>query len=83
MALANIIATKGYSPERIDTTAYVTLEKGESGFGISTIKLECTAIVPGIDPATFQELAQDAKKNCPVSKALAAVTILLETELVN
>jgi len=82
MALANIIAQKGFTPESIDTTAQVTMSVGDQGAFISGIKLICKASVPGIDNDTFQSFAMDAKKNCPVSKALASVEISLEAELV-
>lgn len=82
MALANLSAEKGYTPDEINTTAHVSLVKGDKGFYISGIKLVCKASIPGIDTEKFQELATDAKKNCPVSKALSAVDISLEAELV-
>ena len=83
MALANLAAEKGHTPDDIDTTAYVSLVKGDKGHYISGIKLHCKAIIPGMDTEKFQELASDAKKNCPVSKALSAVDIRLEAELVS
>jgi osmotically inducible protein OsmC len=64
----------GFTPTRVHTTASVHLERGESGFGISRIELNTEAEVPGIDEATFQAQAEAAKQNCPVSRALAAVS---------
>lgn len=58
------------------------LEKGAEGFSIPRIDLITEASVPGIDPAKFQETAQNAKKNCPVSKLLAAAQITLDAKLV-
>jgi len=52
------------------------------GFAINPIDLETEAVVPGIDEETFQKLAQDAKENCPVSKALAATPINLKATLI-
>jgi osmotically inducible protein OsmC len=67
-------------PEELATKADVTLEKVESGFQITTIKLTLTARVPGATPERFQELANQAKLNCPLSKVLRA-DISLEATL--
>ena len=72
----------GINVSSIDTTAAVRLVKDGEGFKIDRIALTMEAAVPGIDQARFQELAQGAKKNCPVSKALGAVPeITLEAKL--
>lgn len=63
----------GIAVQSIDTTAAVRLAKDGEGFKIDRIALTLEASVPGIDEARFQQLADGAKKNCPVSKALAAV----------
>lgn len=63
----------GIATGSVDTTAAVRLSKEGEGFKIDRIALTMEATVPGIDEAKFQELAEGAKKNCPVSKALAAV----------
>jgi osmotically inducible protein OsmC len=73
MQLSGILGRAGFEPERVATTARVHVEKGESGFSITRIQLQCEAAVPGIDEAQFQEIAEDAKKTCPVSRALASV----------
>jgi osmotically inducible protein OsmC len=83
MALANIVAGKGYIPESIETEAEVALSVGEQGAFISGIKLNCKANIPNIDEATFQSLAEEAKNNCPVSKALKAVEISMDATLVS
>jgi osmotically inducible protein OsmC len=70
MALAFRLTAAGHPADEIKTEAKVELVKGEAGWGIPSIQLVCTAKVPGIDPAKFQELAADAKANCPISKAL-------------
>ncbi|GAC1516790.1 MAG: hypothetical protein NVS1B11_38130 [Terriglobales bacterium] len=57
------------------------LANGAGGFAIPKIELVSEATVPGIDDATFQAVVEDAKKNCPVSKALAAVPIHLRATL--
>jgi osmotically inducible protein OsmC len=82
MALAAGLEKAGHTPRRVATTARVDLAVGEGGARISTVTLDTEAEVPGIDEATFQEQAQQAKKNCPVSKALAGVDIELDARLV-
>lgn len=69
MAFANTLDGEGYTPETVSTRASVHLEDG----AIVRIHLECDATVPDIDEETFQELAAQAKEDCPVSQALAAV----------
>jgi osmotically inducible protein OsmC len=82
MAFAFACEKAGVTPGSIDTTAAVRLAKDGDGFKIDRIALTLDATVPGIDNAKFQELAQGAKKNCPLSKALAAVPeITLEARL--
>jgi osmotically inducible protein OsmC len=81
MALSGALERAGYPPTAIETSARVHLEKGESGFRISRIELDCTADVPGIDDATFREQAESAKTNCPVSQALTGVDIHLDAKL--
>ena len=73
MSLAGRVVRAEGTPESIRTTAKVRIEKGETGFSIMAIELDCEASVSGLDDAKFQELVEDAKQNCPVSKALAAV----------
>lgn len=81
MAFAGGLGRAGYTPASVETTARVHLEKGDAGFSITRIELDCTAEVPGIDEATFQEQAQTAKAGCPVSRALAGVDISVEARL--
>ena len=80
MALSNGLASAGFTPDRVATTAKVFLGQGPA---ITKIELETEAKVPNIDEKTFQEQAETAKKNCPVSKALAAVEITLNARLVS
>lgn len=82
MALAGALGEAGYEPERVETDAKVHLDKGEEGFTITTIELHTEAEVPHIDEETFQEQAEGAKSNCPVSRALAGVDIELHATLV-
>ena len=82
MALSAGLGRAGFTPDRVHTTASVSLEKGDSGFRINRIDLVTEASVPGIDEATFQEQAETAKANCPVSQALAGTQITLKATLV-
>jgi osmotically inducible protein OsmC len=75
MALSHGLAGAGTPPTTIDTRADVTFQPGT---GITGIKLSVSGVVPGIDAEAFEAAAQDAKKNCPVSQALAGTTITLE-----
>lgn len=82
MALSGGLGRGGHTPKRIATTARVHIEKVGEGFSITRIELDCQAEVPGIDEATFQDLANKAKEGCPVSKALAGTQITLNAKLV-
>lgn len=81
MALSHMLGEAGHPPKEIRTSAEVSFEKLDEGFGIAKILLKCQAQVPGIDEAKFKELANKAKEGCPVSKALKAVPISLEASL--
>jgi lipoyl-dependent peroxiredoxin len=81
MAFANGLSQAGHQPQEIRTTASVHFDKTEQGWGITRIDLATEGNVPGIDEATLKRLAEDAKKNCPVSKALAATPITLSATL--
>lgn len=81
MALSAALGRSGFNPARIHTTAAVRLDKVGDGFGITRIELECEGEVPDIDQATFQEHANGAKANCPISKALAGTEITLKAKL--
>ena len=70
MALSNGLAQAGHAPERLQTSATVTFQPGE---GITKVALEVVGHVPGMGEAEFEQAADDAKRNCPVSKALAGV----------
>lgn len=73
MAFSFACDAQGIATKTVDTTAAVRLVQQGSGFAIDRIALTLKASIPGIDDATFQKIAQDAKQNCPLSKALAAV----------
>ena len=83
MALAAQFSRERIVPTRIQTAAKVKLEKIGEAFTITRIDLETEAEIPGVDDAAFQKFANDAKQNCPLSKALAAVEIHLNARLVS
>jgi osmotically inducible protein OsmC len=72
MALSGQLTNAGFTPESLETTAAVTLEKLESGFTVTKIHLDVTAKVPGADAAAFEKAAQNAKAGCPISRLLKA-----------
>lgn len=78
MALSHALTGAGMPPEELEVTAAVTFVPGE---GVTGSHLLLLATIPGIDEATFQRFAEDAKANCPISKALAGVPITLEASL--
>lgn len=79
MAFSLMLEQAGYTPKAINTEASVTLDAGQ--LAITTIELRTIAEVPDIDESKFQEIAEQAKKGCPVSKALAGVAISLDATL--
>ena len=72
MALSAQLGNANLTPESINTTAILNMEKLESGWAITTIQLEVTARVPKADSAAFEKAAEAAKSGCPVSKVLKA-----------
>jgi osmotically inducible protein OsmC len=82
MALSAMLSEAGYEPKRVHTVAKVSIEKVGDGFAITKSALQTDAEVPGIDEATFRNIAEKAKTGCPVSKALGAIEITLDAKLV-
>jgi len=80
MALAFQLQAAGYTPDELTTEAAVTLSPEGQGFRITRSALTLRAKVPNLDAATFDRLARDAEKNCPVSKVLNA-EITLDAKL--
>lgn len=72
MALSAQLGGANLTPDSINTTANLKLEKVEGGFAITAIHLDVTAKVPNADDAAFQKAAENAKAGCPVSKVLNA-----------
>ena len=79
MFLSALLTKAGFTPTSIRTTASVHIVEGPV---ISLIELNAEADVPGVSESVFQEQAEAAKKNCPVSKALAGPEIKLNAKLV-
>jgi len=78
MAFSSALAKHGTPPESLQVTAAVTFEPGT---GITGSHLLVSAKVPGISADDFQRLAGEAKSECPVSQALAGITITIEASL--
>jgi len=81
MAITAALSRNQITATRIHTEAQVKLEKVNDAFSITEINLNTEAEIPGIDDATFQEYANNAKQGCPVSKALAGTKINLTAKL--
>jgi lipoyl-dependent peroxiredoxin len=78
MALAHGLAQGGHAPDRLQASATVTFVPGT---GVTRSALSVMGSVPGLDEEQFRAAAEDAKENCPVSKALAGVEKTLEARL--
>ena len=78
MALSAALGKAGTPPQRLETHAEVDFQPGT---GITQIRLSVRGTVDGIDADAFNEAADGAKKNCPVSQALAGVDITLDASL--
>lgn len=83
MALGNLIEETGIdmTDVSVETSAVVHLESKPDGFWITTVNLTTRGTVPGMDEATFVELAEKAKATCPVSKLFASADITLDAAL--
>ena len=80
MAFSGKLTTAGFLPERISTTATVTLEKTDAGMTVTKVHLAARARVPGVATALFAEQAEAARATCPISRLLNA-QITLEAVL--
>jgi osmotically inducible protein OsmC len=78
MALSNMLAGDGHTPDEVRTEAAATLDMVDGKPTITTVALKTVGKVPGIDAATFEEYATKAKDGCPVSKLFAGADITLE-----
>ena len=80
MALSAQLGNAGMTAEQIQTTATVSLDKGDGGFAITAVHLDVRAKIPGADKQAFETAAANAKAGCPVSKVLNA-TITMDAKL--
>ncbi len=84
MALSNTLDKAGNPPTRLDVSATCSFEQVGDGFKITTMELVVRGVVPGLDQAGFEKLAQQGEQGCPVSNALRGnVDIRVKAELVN
>ncbi len=81
MAFAHALDQAGHKPEKIETDAEVTLAKANGSFSITEIFLKTKGKVSDINKDEFDKIATSAKENCPVSKALKGVNIILQAQL--
>ena len=81
MALAFQLTNAGHEPAELKTVATVAMEKQDPGWTITSIALDVQGSVPGVTAEQFGELAETAKKGCPISRALAAVPITMSAKL--
>lgn len=81
MSLANVLSEAGHPPQNLRTTASVRLEQQDGRFTISQIVLETVGQVEGISAEQFAEMAAEAERGCPVSRALSGTEIKLEAKL--
>ena len=80
MALSGQLGSANLKPERINTTATVTMEKLEAGWTLTAVHLDVTAKIPGATAAAFAMAAGNAKAGCPISRVLNA-TITMDAKL--
>ena len=81
MAFSAGLEKAGFTPTSVETTATVNLEQVDGAQTITKIHLETTGRVPNIDNAAFQQHAEEAKKNCPVSRLYKGAEITVTATL--
>jgi len=81
MALAHGLTQAGNPPEHLDVSARVTLDQRDGAPTVTTSELTVTGNVPGIDQSAFERAANDAGRNCPISRALQGVEITVHATL--
>jgi osmotically inducible protein OsmC len=81
MALSLQLEQAGYVLDHVHTRAKVYLDRDAAGYFIKAIDLDTEARVPGMDASRFQDVAEQAKRGCPVSRALAVPNIRLQARL--
>jgi osmotically inducible protein OsmC len=81
MALGFQLGNAGHKPTELRTVATVSIEKQDAGWAVTGIQLDVVGKVPGASAEQFQTLAENAKKGCPISKALSATPITMTAKL--
>jgi lipoyl-dependent peroxiredoxin len=81
MALAFQLTNASFEPTELKTVATVSMEKQEPGWTITGIHLDVAGTVPNASAEKFEECANNAKKGCPISRALASVPITMTAKL--
>ena len=81
MSLANLLSEAGYPPQNLQTPANIRLEEQDGRFTITQIALQTVAQVDGVSYDQFAQLAAEAERTCPVSRALSGVEITLDAKL--
>ena len=81
MALSSGLSAAGHPPSSVETSAQVHIDKLEAGWTVTRIHLVTKAEVADLEGEAFQEIAEKAKANCPISRALTAVEITMEASL--
>jgi osmotically inducible protein OsmC len=80
MFLSSLISSEGFTPESIETTATVNLEKDDIGPNINNIKLDSTVVCEGLSQEKFDELAAVAKEKCPISRLYSGGTAKIDLD---
>jgi osmotically inducible protein OsmC len=81
MKLSFVLNAAGFTPDKLECTANVKMDKVGDGNGVVGIHLDLKGTVPGIDAAKFQACAEEAKATCPISQLLKSVPITLSATL--
>lgn len=81
MFLAALISGENLSPEKVETTAKVTLGSDDVGPVITSIELNSVVVCEGLSQVKFDELAQTAKTNCPISRLYKGTEVILNATL--
>ena len=81
MKLSFVLGAAGFTPDKLDCTATVKMDKVDGGMGVVGIHLDLFGSVPGIEADKFQACAEEAKEGCPITQLLRSVPITLEARL--
>ena len=81
MKLSFVLNAAGHTAKDLECTAEVKMDKVGDGMGVVGIHLVLSGKVPGMDEAAFQQAAEEAKENCPISQLLRSVPITLTATL--